>query len=97
MLSHHLLTRSIDPSPASSPNTSSALSLTLAQFQTTRMLHALQPAPGVRFDNAAAAPPRPEPRNDNGDEDEDGDGGTEKVYAHRAGVNALVVDRFEGR
>jgi len=61
------------------------------------MLHALQPAPGVRFDNAVAAPPHPEPRNDNGDEDEDGDGGTEKVYAHRAGVNALAVDRFEGR
>jgi len=66
----------------------------LQRAQTTRLVHAISPTPGVRFRNeqtgadvASTADRR----------DEDQDGGTERIWAHKAGVNALAIDRFEGR
>lgn len=107
MLSYSLLARSI--SPYSKP-----LAPPLAQDQTTRLLHALQPAPEIRFENpaasvvAAVSVGHAEVRrrgNQDGSDVEYGDdrGGVEEgeqrrmVYAHRAGVNAIAVDGFEGR
>ena len=59
--------------------------------ETSRLLSALQAAPGVRFDSSDGAAPRRMPsKRDGGDEL----GGT---WAHRAGVNCLAIDRFEGR
>jgi len=105
MLSHHILQRSISPQ-STSPSI-------LAQFQSTRLLHAIQPAPDVRFESAStggAAVSLPthatvSSRIKRGREDEaqDEDGGAgrgeseRKIVAHRAGINSITVDRFEGR
>lgn len=88
MLSTSLLSLSLgDTSPTS-----------FAAAQTHRELLALQPAPGVRFDGGVGDGTDAKEivggtkREDRGIV-QDGDG----VCAHGAGVNALVVDRFEGR
>ncbi|KAI9835665.1 MAG: hypothetical protein M1837_003678 [Sclerophora amabilis] len=61
----------------------------LSRAQTTRLVHALQPAPGVKFDSNRGS----------GSQDgaQLGSDGQPATWAHRAGVNSLVVDRFEGR
>lgn len=66
----------------------------LQRAQTTRLIHAISPTPGVQFRNehtgtnvAFTA----------GQQDEDQGRGTEQIWAHKAGVNALAIDRFEGR
>ncbi len=64
---------------------------TLQRAETSRLLLALQAAPSIRFDNTdglAQEPSRGE-RSENKDE--------KVVWAHRAGVNHLAIDRFEGR
>lgn len=64
----------------------------LQQVQTTRLLHALQAAPNVRFDSSdeiRSAPERP-------DRGEDERAGSD-VWAHRAGVNCLAIEKFEDR
>lgn len=64
----------------------------LQQVQTTRLVHALQAAPDVRFDSSDEVRPAQERRRHGEDEEVGPD-----VWAHRAGVNCLVVDKFEGR
>ena len=59
----------------------------LQKAQTTGLLHALQAAPTIRFNSGGDAPER-KPHDDGTDRD---------VWAHQAGVNTLVIDRFEGR
>lgn len=55
--------------------------------ETTRLLHALTLAPGIKFDGRQA-----------GDQDAvPAQGAPEEIWAHRAGTNCLVIDRFEGR
>jgi len=70
----------------------------LARAQNSRLIHALQPAPRVRFEDEA--PERAEAVGDGtgvlGDSDDDEVGGRTS-FAHRAGVNAITVDKFEGR
>lgn len=59
--------------------------------QTSRLLNSLQAAPGIRFDGSTgAALTKAQQHGD--EEDELGE-----VWAHKAGVNCLAVDRFEGR
>ena len=65
----------------------------LQKAETARLLNSLQAAPGVRFDGSdGAAPVRPQQRTR--DEEDDLGGG---IWAHKAGVNCLAIDRFEGR
>ncbi|KAI9744001.1 MAG: hypothetical protein M1818_002735 [Claussenomyces sp. TS43310] len=59
---------------------------TFARLQSSSLLHAVQHAPNICFGEAIQAP---------GGE-QDSERGL-KTWAHQAGVNALVVDRFEGR
>lgn len=104
MLTTELLSRSIGQ-----PRTSAEF-YTFAQLQNARLVHALQPAPGVRFAGASPLHPRTHRphssrqtralrRDDSGDE-EDGeqeDGDAQIDIAHHAGVNCCTVDAFEGR
>ncbi|KAI9818032.1 MAG: hypothetical protein M1827_000656 [Pycnora praestabilis] len=64
----------------------------LARAQTTRLVHALQPAPTVRFSSSHGGTSTAKV-----DGEELGDGDTVELWAHKAGVNALIVDNFEGR
>ncbi len=63
----------------------------LQKAETSRLLSALQAAPGIRFDGSDGAASTKAQRHGEGD---DGLGG---VWAHKAGVNCLAIDRFEGR
>ena len=65
----------------------------LQKAETSRLLSSLQAAPGIRFDGSDRATPVSAPPYPNGDE-EDGSGG---VWVHKAGVNSLAIDKFEGR
>ncbi len=60
----------------------------LQRAETSRLLHPIQAAPGVRFDGSDA-PAQASSSRDVEDEQD--------VWAHRAGVNCLTIDRFEGR
>lgn len=61
------------------------------QVETARLLQSLQAAPAVRFDGSNDGFQKQ--LKSNGEETE----GEEKLWAHRAGVNCLSTDRFEGR
>lgn len=65
----------------------------LQKAETSRLLHSLQAAPSVRFDGSDGAAPARAQQRRNGDEEDRLDG----IWAHRAGVNSLAIDRFEGR
>ena len=60
----------------------------LQRAETSRLLHSIQVAPGVRFDGSDA-PAQATSSRDVEDE--------RVVWAHQAGVNCLTIDRFEGR
>ena len=64
----------------------------LQQVQTARLLHALQAASDVRFDSSDEIRSAPE-RSSHGEDE----GLGSEVWAHRAGVNCLAIDKFEGR
>lgn len=66
-----------------------------AQGHTTRLLHALQPAPQVRY----LGDPTAISEIAAGSRDAQGVGGAQSAVwvAHRAGVNAIAVEKFEGR
>lgn len=54
--------------------------------QTARLVHCLEPAPTIRFNSHH--------------ETEDGaqaEGQSERIWAHKAGVNVLAIDQYEGR
>ncbi|EON66701.1 hypothetical protein W97_05947 [Coniosporium apollinis CBS 100218] len=63
-----------------------------ARFETERRLHALQYS-SVRFDGRI----RQQPVNGSGTSDDVQQGAQEEALAHPAGVNALTIDKFEGR
>ena len=48
------------------------------------LLHAIQPAPGIRFDGRKR-------------EHQDDILERDVVWAHKAGVNCITIDKFEGR
>ena len=60
----------------------------LQRAETSRLLHSIQVAPGVKFDGSDA--PAQAASSRDGDDERD-------VWAHQAGVNCLTIDRFEGR
>ncbi|KAI9724504.1 MAG: hypothetical protein M1812_000572 [Candelaria pacifica] len=65
----------------------------LERAQTRRLLHAIQPAPGVRFDsheNVTTSGSGLERAQSSSEE-------KVEVWAHKTGVNTLAIDRFEGR
>ncbi|KAJ5733342.1 hypothetical protein N7533_013789 [Penicillium manginii] len=61
--------------------------------QTERLVRNLEPAPGIRFSSRKAVPDQSE---DDTTLNPDFDP-TEKLYAHKSGVNCLAIDQFEGR
>ena len=86
---------------------------TFARDYTSRLVYAIQPAPRVSFDGGAGYASRKKPRgplpgrSNNRVVDvfgeavdevgEDGDKEEMPTLAHRAGVNAIAVEQFEGR
>ena len=62
------------------------------QAEKARQLNSLQAAPNVHFDGRSE-----NPSHDRHSKSHDEDGQGLQVWAHPAGVNCLVVDRFEGR
>ncbi|KAL4761539.1 WD repeat protein [Aspergillus foveolatus] len=54
--------------------------------QTLRLVHNLEPAPGIRF-SSVAQPANSETRKSSADE----------IYAHKAGANVLAFDQYDGR
>ena len=66
----------------------------LQKAETSRLLSSLQAAPGIRFDGSSdGAAPASAQQHPNGD----GEDGSDGVWAHKAGVNSLAIDKFEGR
>ncbi|KAJ5222306.1 uncharacterized protein N7469_008546 [Penicillium citrinum] len=62
--------------------------------QTERLVHYLEPAPGIRFSSRKAA--RSDVSQDDTALSSELDP-TEQLFAHRSGVNCLAIDQFEGR
>ncbi|KAL2040200.1 hypothetical protein N7G274_007103 [Stereocaulon virgatum] len=63
----------------------------LQRAETSRLLHSLQAAPGIRFDGSD------EPVLQQESENTDEEGQVQGIWAHTAGVNCLTIDKFEGR
>lgn len=63
----------------------------LQKAEMSRLLHALQAAPGIRFEGSDG------PEQETGSESDDAEREEKVVWAHRAGVNCITIDRFEGR
>lgn len=64
--------------------------------QTTRLVHNIEPAPGIQFSSRRAAAPTDHSEDDVAPLDQEL-GVTAEVFAHKSGVNCLAVDQFEGR
>ncbi len=64
----------------------------LQQAETNRLLLALQAAPEIRFDGTHGTTSAASQSHGG-----HATGSGENVWAHRAGVNSLVIDKFEGR
>jgi len=64
---------------------------TFARTQTSHLLHAIQPAPRLRFNGGEK---EVQPVDDNGERLENPAGPSieTKIWAHQAGVNALAID-----
>lgn len=60
----------------------------LQRAELLRLVHALDVAPAVRFDGSDGSAATVNP--------EEG-GGRDTIWAHKAGLNAIVIDKFEGR
>lgn len=65
----------------------------LQRAETSRLLNSLQTAPGIRFDGSDGAAPASAQQHRSGV----GEDGSGEVWAHKAGVNSLAIDKFEGR
>lgn len=59
----------------------------LQRAHSTGLLHAIQPAPGIRFDGSDG-----QSHADKSERKE-----RNAVCAHKAGVNCITIDKFEGR
>ncbi len=63
----------------------------LQRAETSRLLDSLEAAPSVRFDGSDGAASTKAQRTGDGEAESGG------IWAHKAGVNSLAIDRFEGR
>ncbi|KAK4693496.1 DNA excision repair protein ERCC-8, partial [Lecanoromycetidae sp. Uapishka_2] len=63
----------------------------LQKAETERWLRSLQAAPGIKFDGSEGAPHQSSSKDENENRE------YETIWAHRAGVNCITIDRFEGR
>lgn len=63
----------------------------LQRAETSKLLHALQAAPGIKFDGSDR------PSQAQSSNSAEGRANENALWAHRAGVNCLTIDRFEGR
>lgn len=63
--------------------------------QTTRLVHNLEPAPGIRFSSRRAA--ATSQSRDDATPFDDVDPLAEEVFAHKSGVKCLAIDQFESR
>ena len=61
--------------------------------QSRQLVHSLEPAPAIRFSGDDASTRIAGEPTDGTWRDEE----LEKVWAHKAGVNVLVIDQYEGR
>jgi DNA excision repair protein ERCC-8 len=63
--------------------------------QTTRLVHNIEPAPGIRFSSRRAL------TTDDSEDDvaplDQELGASAELFAHKSGVNRLAIDQFEGR
>ncbi|KAL8672975.1 MAG: hypothetical protein Q9168_002608 [Polycauliona sp. 1 TL-2023] len=66
---------------------------TVRRAELSRRLHAIQPAPEIGFDGHGSLSTTIE----SGHQDGNREGAKEGIRAHRAGVNSIAIDRFEGR
>ncbi|KAL8773216.1 MAG: hypothetical protein Q9209_001892 [Squamulea sp. 1 TL-2023] len=65
----------------------------IQQAELSRRLHAIQPVPDIKFDGHG-----PQPTTNDGDQHNRSRGAIgNEIRAHRAGVNCIAIDRFEGR
>lgn len=64
--------------------------------QTNRLVHNIEPAPGIRFSSRKASAPANQSEDDVAPLDQEL-GISADVFAHKAGVKCLAVDQFEGR
>lgn len=60
----------------------------LQRAESSRLLHALEAAPAVRFDGRDSSAAT------TGISD---GGGSDNIWAHKAGLNSITIDKFEGR
>lgn len=65
--------------------------------QTSRLVHLLEPAPGIRFNSRKRAALRADSVGNDAAGRLSSGSPTEDVSAHRAGVNVLAIDQNEGR
>ena len=61
--------------------------------QTSRLVHHLEPAPGIRFSSHEKAHAAESTLDDGFEIDHEPD----EVFAHKAGANVLAIDQYEGR
>lgn len=66
-----------------------------ARLHTSQLVNAIQYAPKLRFDGGEKEVEAEEPDTNVTEASEVPEG--KKIWAHQSGVNALAVDRFEGR
>lgn len=64
--------------------------------QTHRLVHNIEPAPGIRFSSRKASAPTDQSEDDVAPLDQEL-GIAAEVVSHKSGVNCLAVDQFEGR
>lgn len=60
--------------------------------QTSRLVQLLEPAPGIRFTSH-----KPVPGDIKSEHDGPNSTPVDEVFAHKAGVNVLAIDQYEGR
>ena len=65
----------------------------IQRAEISRRLHAIQSAANVEFDGGASQRTTNDGNQHNGSQGRTGD----EIRAHRAGVNCIAMDRFEGR
>lgn len=69
----------------------------VATIETSRLLRCLQAAPGITFNGSERRPNGNDQKQLYGGHGAEGVGEEHGVWAHKAGVNCLTIDRFEGR